>query len=155
MINFRNGDIVINLIKKDGRVYRDILFSVSSFQNFTIIVRDMQTPFDLGDKMELVLFEKKEHFFITGIAEFRDGAGFPFKTIEIGKPEKPKQPQALPKKENPALTMNMKKPVLFGAPNKPIPGGSKQISGSGSKQISDSGARRIENGRPKQLPPKR
>lgn len=131
----------------------------------------MQTPFDHGDKMELVLFEKKEHFFITKITEFRDGAGFPFKTIEIGKVEKPKAaPQVQPKKEGPVLTMNMKKPALSGAPAKQIAGGAaqlpagkvqpktvaangtKQVHASGTKQVAGSGTKQVAGGGTKQLP---
>ncbi len=139
----------------------------------------MQTPFDHGDKMELVLFEKKEHFFITKITEFRDGAGFPFKTIEIDKVAKPKtQPEVQPKKEGPVLTMNMKKPALSGAQAKQIAGGAaqlpagkvqpktvaangtkqvhasgtKQVAGSGTKQVTGNSTRQVAGGSAKQLP---
>lgn len=122
----------------------------------------MQTPFDHGDKMELVLFEKKEHFFITKITEFRDGAGFPFKTIEIGKAAKPRtSPQVQPKKEGPVLTMNMKKQALPGAPNKQIAGGSKQLSAgkvqpktvaaNGAKQVAGGSAKQVAGGSAKQV----
>ncbi|WNY23141.1 hypothetical protein MmiHf6_04440 [Methanimicrococcus hongohii] len=130
----------------------------------------MQTPFEHGDKMEVCLFEKKENFFITKISEFRDGAGFQFKTIEIDRINKPQAPpQTQLKKEGPVLTMNNKRPALGSAPNKQIAGnaaqlpagkvqpkpvaanGARQVNASGTKQVSGSGAKQLPAGGPKQV----
>lgn len=129
----------------------------------------MQIPFEVGDKMEVSLFEKREHFFITSLIEYRDGAGFPFKTVEIGKTEKPKAPsQISSKKEAPALTMNMKKQALPQTPRpqiaaaKPAPpkqtqhktvaaGSVKQVAGGSTKQVAGSNAKQLPAGGAKQV----
>lgn len=132
----------------------------------------MQTPYALGDKMELVLFEKKEHFFITKITEFRDGAGFPFKTIEIGKIEKTKaQPQIQPKKVGPVLTVRTQQlpESRTGAPKQQISGGTaqlpagkaqpkmvatnsvNQVAGDNAKQLQAGGAKQLSSNSKKRL----
>ncbi|WP_318785990.1 hypothetical protein [Methanimicrococcus hacksteinii] len=104
--------------------------------------------------MEVCLFEKKELFFITKITEFRDGAGFPFKTIEIGKAERPRAPpQVQAKKENPALAANMKRlpPSQTGAPKQvssgagrlPAGNAQKAVSGDTTKQVSGNAAKKL------------
>ncbi|MBZ3934915.1 bacteriophage T4 gp5 trimerisation domain-containing protein [Methanimicrococcus blatticola] len=132
----------------------------------------MQTPYELGDKMELVLFAVKEHFFITKITEFRDGAGFPFKIIEIGKVEKQKaQPQLQPKKEGPVFTVRTpqlpgsrtstpKKQIAGGAAQLPAgkvtpkavaANGTKQVSANGTKQVAGSGTKQVAGSSTKQV----
>lgn len=107
----------------------------------------MQIPFEHGDKMEVCLFEKKEPFFVTNITEYRDGAGFLFKTIEIGRTVKQKPLFVPGQKQNPAFPENMKQlppqkpqiksPASAGT-NRPAVSTAqrKTISGSSAKQIS-------------------
>ncbi|MDL2260922.1 hypothetical protein LJC08_01565 [Methanimicrococcus sp. OttesenSCG-928-J09] len=116
----------------------------------------MQTPFEHGDKMEVCLFEKKELFYITKITEYRDGAGFPFKSIEIDRVPRPKAaPQVQPKKENPALTVNMGRlpQNQIGSTQKQLGSGTRQIpapkaqpktvAASGTKQVSANAAKKL------------
>ncbi|MDR0768196.1 MAG: hypothetical protein LBE57_07235 [Methanosarcinales archaeon] len=94
--------------------------------------------------MEVCLFAKKEIFFIAKITEYRDGAGFPFKTIEIDRVSKPKSPpQIQPQKEGPVLTMGTKNPALSGAPNKQIASDSKQHLASDPKKLSSNADKKL------------
>jgi hypothetical protein len=123
----------------------------------------MQTPFELSDKMEVSLFEKSDYFYITNIKEYRDGAGFPFKMIEIGRAPKVSAPKTLPSQPKKPLTLDMKRMALKGAePARPqiaansqkLPAGNiqpksvvsnnaKQVSANNAKQVSANSSKRI------------
>lgn len=108
----------------------------------------MQTPFENGDRMEVCLFEKKEHFLITKITEYRDGAGFKFKTIEIGRaatshaPPKANLPQT-----GPVLTVNKNRlsPNQTAAPQSQLAGGALPLSAGNPSQkpVSANAAKRL------------
>ena len=124
----------------------------------------MQIPFELNDKVEISVFDKSDYRYVTSIKEYRDGAGFPFKVIEIGRAPKAAAPTALPKPANKQLTINMGRTAQpqIASSSPRLPAGnvqakavasknSKQISAGGSKQVSANGAKQVSTNENKRI----